>query len=105
MSLTKAELAASLVEKFAFSKTDAKVLVDNFFEVICEALQNNEPVKISGFGNLELKDKKARPGRNPKTGTEYIISPRRVVIFKQGQKLKSIVSGITLDPKDIEEEV
>lgn len=105
MSLTKAELATSLSEKFGLSKPDAKNLVDNFFEEIGVALSSGDAVKISGFGNFELKDKNSRPGRNPKTGEEYVISPRRVVVFKQGQKLKSIVSGISLDPKDIQQEV
>ena len=99
MSLTKAELAASVCEKFGLSKPDAKILIDNFFEEICVALQQGQHIKISGFGNFELKDKNARPGRNPKTGEKYIISPRRVVVFKQGQKLKSTIEDIKLDPE------
>lgn len=104
MSLTKAELANSLCDKLGLSKSDAKELVDNFFEEISLALERSEPIKISGFGNFELKDKKARPGRNPKTGEEVTISPRRVVTFKQGQKLRTIMADVKLDPQNIEAE-
>ena len=104
MSLTKAELANSLCDTLGLSKNEAKNLVDNFFEDICLALERGEPVKLSGFGNFELKDKGARPGRNPKTGEEVMISPRRVVTFKQGQKLKTIIAKIDLDPAKIEQE-
>lgn len=104
MSLTKAELANSLCTKFALSKADAKDIIDNFFEEIALALEQGEQIKLSGFGNFELKDKKARPGRNPKTGKEVMISPRRVVTFKQGQKLREIISGIKLDPDKIEKD-
>lgn len=92
MNLTKAELADSLSKKIGINKQDAKVLVDNFFTVISEALEQNEEVKISGLGNFALRDKKARPGRNPRTGEDVTISERRVVTFKQGQKLKEIVA-------------
>jgi integration host factor subunit alpha len=104
MSLTKAELANSLCDKLGLSKADAKELVENFFEEICLTLEKGDPIKISGFGNFELKDKKARPGRNPKTGAEVTISPRRVVTFKQGQKLRAIMAGVNLDPDKIESE-
>lgn len=102
MSLTKAELANSLCNKLGLSKIEAKELVDNFFEVISLSLERGEAIKISGFGNFELKDKKARPGRNPKTGEEVTISPRRVVTFKQGQKLRTIMTDVDLDPNKIE---
>lgn len=104
MSLTKAELANNLNVKLGISKNDAKILVDNFFEEICLALQNGQEVKLSGFGKFVLKDKNARPGRNPKTGKEVIIAPRRVVTFKQGQKLKGIMNEVNLDPNKIESE-
>jgi len=92
MSLTKAEFANSLSEKFALSKVDAIDLTDNFFEELCLALEHGDEIKLSGFGNFELKDKKARPGRNPKTGEPVTINPRRVVTFKSGQKLRDIVT-------------
>ena len=92
MSLTKAELADSLCANFELSKTEAKILVDNFFEELCLALEESKSIKLSGFGNFDLKLKNSRPGRNPKTGEEVIISPRTVVTFKAGQKLKDIIS-------------
>lgn len=91
MTLTKAELAESLIEEVGLNKRDAKDLVDNLFEEIRVVLERGEPVKISGFGNFELRDKNERPGRNPKTGQDVAISARRVVTFKTGQKLKARV--------------
>lgn len=88
MTVTKKELAEALIEDLKFNKKDAKDLVDFAFEEIRIALERGEPVKISGFGNFDLRDKKQRPGRNPKTGEDIPISARRVVTFKPGQKLK-----------------
>ena len=73
------------------NKREAKEIVELFFEEIRAALETNETVKLSGFGNFDLRDKKQRPGRNPKTGEEIPISARRVVTFKPGQKLKQQV--------------
>jgi integration host factor subunit alpha len=87
-ALTKAELAEKLYEELGFNKREAKELVELFFEEIRNALESNEQVKLSGFGNFDLRDKKQRPGRNPKTGEEIPISARRVVTFRPGQKLK-----------------
>lgn len=91
MTLTKAELAESLISKIGINKRDAKELVDYLFEEVRGVLEGGEPVKISGFGNFELRDKNQRPGRNPKTGQDVEISARRVVTFKAGQKLKARV--------------
>lgn len=68
MALTKAEMAENLFESLGLSKRDAKDLVEAFFEEIRKALENGEQIKLSGFGNFELRDKNQRPGRNPKTG-------------------------------------
>lgn len=92
MALTKAEMAEHLFEKFGLNKRDAKDLVENFFEEIRRALESGEEVKLSGFGNFELRTKSQRPGRNPKTGEDIPISARRVVTFRPGQKLKQRVS-------------
>ncbi len=92
-SLTKAELAEKLFEELGFNKREAKELVELFFEEIRDALENNEQVKLSGFGNFDLRDKKQRPGRNPKTGEEIPITARRVVTFRPGQKLKARVEA------------
>jgi len=90
-ALTKAGLAEKLYEELGFNKREAKEIVEYFFEEIRNALENNEQVKLSGFGNFDLRDKSPRPGRNPKTGEEIPISARRVVTFKPGQKLKARV--------------
>ena len=91
MALTKAEIAEHLVNKLNINKRDAKEVVEAFFEQIRNALENGEQVKLSGFGNFDLRDKRERPGRNPKTGEDIPISARRVVTFRPGQKLKSRV--------------
>lgn len=92
-ALTKADLAEMLYEELGFNKREAKELVELFFEEIRTALENNESVKLSGFGNFDLRDKTSRPGRNPKTGEEIPISARRVVTFRPGQKLKARVES------------
>lgn len=97
MALTKAEIAEYLFEKVGLSKADSKALVEDFFEKIRETLENGEQVKLSGFGNFELREKKSRPGRNPKTGEDIPISARRVVTFRPGQKLKARVEVGTAD--------
>lgn len=94
-ALTKADIADLLVSKLHMHKRDAKDFVDLFFEELRAALESGSSVKLSGFGNFELRDKSARPGRNPKTGEEIPISPRRVVTFKPGQKLKARVADVS----------
>lgn len=91
MSLTKAEISAMLSDSLGMNKRDAKALVDDVFEEIRVALEKGISVKVSGFGKFDIRDKSARPGRNPKTGQDIPISARRVVTFKPGQKLKSRV--------------
>lgn len=90
-ALTKAEMAEYLRMELGLNKREAKDLVGQFFKEISEALLANEQVKLSGFGNFELRDKGERPGRNPKTGEEIPITPRRVVTFKPSQKLRARV--------------
>ena len=92
-ALTKADMAEKLFEDLGLNKREAKELVELFFEEIRGSLESNEQVKISGFGNFDLRDKSERPGRNPKTGEEIPISARRVVTFKPGQKLKARVEA------------
>ena len=84
-------MAEHLFEKLGLNKRDAKDLVETFFEEIREALESGEQVKLSGFGNFDLRQKNERPGRNPKTGEDIPISARKVVTFRPGQKLKSRV--------------
>ncbi len=90
-TLTKAELADLLFEKVGLNKREAKDMVEAFFEEIRAQLELGESVKLSGFGNFQLRDKPQRPGRNPKTGEEIPITARRVVTFHPSQKLKSMV--------------
>jgi integration host factor subunit alpha len=92
-ALTKAEMAERLFDEMGLNKREAKELVEQFFEEIRQSLESNEQVKLSGFGNFDLRDKRQRPGRNPKTGEEIPIQPRRVVTFRPGQKLKSRVEN------------
>ena len=93
MSLTKANLAATLFDEVGLNKREAKEFVDAWFEAIREALESGDHVKLSGFGNFQLRDKNQRRGRNPKTGEEIPISARRVVTFKPGQKLRARVEA------------
>jgi integration host factor subunit alpha len=90
-TLTKAELAELLFEHVGLNKREAKDMVETFFAEIRDALERGENVKLSGFGNFQLRDKPQRPGRNPKTGEEIPITARRVVTFHASQKLKSMV--------------
>lgn len=90
-TLTKAELADLLFERVGFNKREAKDMVESFFEEVRTALERGEGVKLSGFGNFQLRDKPQRPGRNPKTGEEIPITARRVVTFHASQKLKALV--------------
>lgn len=91
MTLTKAELAEFVCEKAELNKKDAINIVEMFFDEITASLEQGIEVKLSGFGNFQLRDKPQRPGRNPKTGEEIPISARRVVTFHASQKLKKMV--------------
>lgn len=91
-TMTKAELADALFEHLGLNKREAKDMVDGFFDEIRQALERGESVKLSGFGNFQLRDKPQRPGRNPKTGEEIAITARRVVTFHASQKLKASVA-------------
>ena len=90
-ALTKADLSEKLHEELGLNKREVKDIVELFFDEIRTALESGNQVKISGFGNFDLRDKSERPGRNPKTGEEIPISARRVVTFSPGQKLKQRV--------------
>ena len=93
MALTKAAMAERLFDDMGLNKREAKEMVDMFFEEIRQALEKGEQVKLSGFGNFDLRNKNERPGRNPKTGEEIPISARRVVTFRPGQKLRARVES------------
>lgn len=97
-TLTKAELAELLFEQVGLNKREAKDMVETFFDEIRNALERGEAVKLSGFGNFQLRDKPQRPGRNPKTGEEIPITARRVVTFHASQKLKGMVEDSSQQP-------
>ena len=94
MALTKAEMADQLFEEVGLNKREAKDFVDMFFDTLRSALEQGRQVKLSGFGNFQLRDKPTRPGRNPKTGEEIAITARRVVTFHASQKLKAAVARV-----------
>ncbi len=92
-TLTKAELAEMLFDRVGLNKRESKDIVETFFEQIRQALVKGDSVKLSGFGNFQVRDKPARPGRNPKTGEVIPIAARRVVTFHASQKLKGAVEA------------
>lgn len=96
-ALTKAEISLELTEKLGINNRESKELVEAFFEEIRRSLEAGKDVKLSGFGNFILRHKKARPGRNPKTGEDKEISERTVVTFRPGQKLRARIDQMTLD--------
>ena len=91
--ITKANMVEHLHTQLGLNKSESKKLIDDFFDEIKKSLENNEDVKLSGFGNFELIDKKPRPGRNPKPGKEVTISARKVVTFRAGNKLRNKIGS------------
>lgn len=88
-ALSKAIMVDALCNDVGLSKSDAREVLDEFFEEVRQTLEQGENVKLSGFGNFILRDKPSRPGRNPKTGEDIPVEARRVVTFKSGLKLKT----------------
>ena len=88
MAITKSELVQIVIDHSELKRVEASKFVEDFFEVIIGTLAGGEEVKIPGFGNFVLRQKKARVGRNPKTGKEYPITARRVVTFRPSNILK-----------------
>ena len=93
MALTKADMAKSLFNAIGLNKKEARELVDSFFQELEACLADGEQIKFSGFGNFDLRDKKERPGRNPKTGENVPVPARRVVTFRPGPKLRARVEA------------
>jgi integration host factor subunit alpha len=93
MVLTRADMVEGLFNEMGLNKKEGRELVNLFFQELEASLAVGEQVKLSGFGNFDLRDKVARPGRNPKTGEKIPITARRVVTFKAGQKLKARVEA------------
>lgn len=91
-TLTRADLAEALNRKLGLSRSDSLNMVESILRHMCEALSTGENVKISGFGTFLLRDKGERVGRNPKTGVEVPITPRRVMTFRASQMLKDRIA-------------
>jgi integration host factor subunit alpha len=104
VALTKADLVDSIHEKIGFSKKEAADIVELIFDTIKGALTEGDKIKISGFGNFVVREKRARTGRNPQTGQAIEISARRVLTFKPSQVLRSDVND-TLKGKPITDEM
>jgi len=92
-TLTRADLAETINRKLGFSRAESLALVESILVHMCSAMSEGENVKISGFGSFVLRDKKERVGRNPKTGIEVPITPRRVLTFRASQKLKDKIAA------------
>lgn len=101
-TLTKAELAELLFERLGLNKRESKDMVEAFFEFIHASLERGEDVKLSGFGNFQVRRKAPRPGRNPRTGESIPIGARNVVTFHASHKLKAVVQGDTPGEVDFE---
>jgi len=96
-ALTKAQLADLLFEQIGLNKRESKDMIDAFFDLISGSLVNGDDVKVTGFGNFQIRTKAPRPGRNPRTGEAIPIKARRVVTFHASQKLKEQIQGTTID--------
>ncbi|MBB4845455.1 integration host factor subunit alpha [Paucibacter oligotrophus] len=101
-TLTKAELSELLFDKLGLNKRESKDMVEAFFDIIHGRLVEGDDVKLSGFGNFNIRRKAPRPGRNPRTGESIPIKARDVVTFHASHKLKSLVQGDVCDEDDIE---
>jgi integration host factor subunit alpha len=101
-TLTKADLAELLFDRMGLNKRESKDMVEAFFGIVHESLAQGEEVKLSGFGNFNIRRKAPRPGRNPRTGETIPIEARDVVTFHASHKLKAVVQGDTPPPEDFE---
>ena len=101
-TLTKAELADMLFERLGLNKRESKDMVEAFFELVNDTLVRGTDVKLSGFGNFQIRSKAPRPGRNPRTGEAIPIKARHVVTFHASQKLKGMVQGDIPSGEDLE---
>lgn len=95
MALTKVELVNLLLEKLALTRSEARQIVEIFFEEIRRVLAKGQPIKLSGFGSFRLREKPARPGNNPKTGQTCVVHARRVVTFHASKTFKKSVEAMT----------
>ena len=101
-TLTKAELAELLFDRLGLNKRESKDMVEAFFDLVQRTLVEGDDVKLSGFGNFNIRHKAPRPGRNPRTGESIPIKARQVVTFHASHKLKAIVQGDTPPSEEFE---
>ena len=100
---TRADLTERLAQEMGITRMESERYIDGLLNLITRSLARGEGVKISSFGNFNLIDKEARPGRNPKTLEECVVDARRVVTFKAGNKLKSMIQEAMADPEEAED--
>jgi integration host factor subunit alpha len=96
--MTKADLVETIYEKIGFSRKESAEIVDLVFDLMKETLENGEKIKISGFGNFMVREKRSRKGRNPQTGSEIQITARRVLTFKPSQVLRKALNTAQESP-------
>jgi integration host factor subunit alpha len=101
-ALTKAQLSDLLFEQIGLNKRESKDMVDAFFDLMVDSLISGDDVKISGFGNFQIRTKAARPGRNPRTGELIPIDARRVATFHASHKLKALIQGDPFEDDGVE---
>lgn len=99
--MTKVDIVEAIYEKVGFSKKEVAKIVESIFDIIKEHLQHNDKIKLSGFGNFVIRNKRSRRGRNPQTGNDIEITPRRILTFKPSQVLKA---GLNRKDKPIGEQ-
>ena len=92
MTMTKADLVKIICEKMGFASKESTEIVERVFDIMKETLEGGEKIKIAGFGNFNVRTKRPRKGRNPKTGEEMVISGRRVVTFKLSSLLRKVLN-------------
>lgn len=98
-TLTRADLTEAVFQAVGLSRTDSAQMVEDMLEEVCGALAKGETVKLSSFGTFAVRQKSQRMGRNPKTGDEVPIAPRRVLVFRPSHVLKSVINGQTPSPE------
>jgi integration host factor subunit alpha len=98
-TLTRADLTEAVFQAVGLSRTDSAQMVEDMLEEVCGALAKGETVKLSSFGTFAVRQKSQRMGRNPKTGDEVPIAPRRVLVFRPSHVLKAVINGLTPTPE------
>lgn len=92
-TLTRADLSEAVFKAVGLSRNESSQMVEDILEEICAALSRGDTVKLSSFGTFSVRQKSQRMGRNPKTGTEVPIAPRRVLVFRPSHVLKAMING------------